>query len=59
MFGPLSDLALVRTYFIVLPVGLALGYLYQTRGLETAIACHIFIDILVHVFRPLVDPWAW
>ena len=58
LFGPASDLVLLRTYLILLVPGLVFGYLYQTRGLETAIACHFFVDIVVHVIRPLVDPGA-
>ena len=58
-FGPVSDLVLIRTYFIVLPAGLVFGYLYQKHGLESAIACHFFADIVIHVIRPLVDPGAW
>ena len=58
-FGPVSDLVLIRTYLIVLPAGLVFGYLYQKNGLESAIACHFFADIVIHVIRPLVDPGAW
>ncbi len=58
LFGPASDLVLLRTYLILLVPGLVFGYLYQSRGLETAIACHFFVDIVVHVIRPLVDPGA-
>ena len=57
-FGPASDLVLLRTYLILLIPGLVFGYLYRMRGLETAIACHFFVDIVVHVIRPLVDPGA-
>ncbi len=59
LFGPVSDLTLVRTYCIVLPAGLVFGYLYQRHGLEAAIACHFFTDIVIHVIRPLLDPGAW
>jgi membrane protease YdiL (CAAX protease family) len=58
LFGPASDLVLLRTYLILLIPGLVFGQLYRTRGLETAIACHFFVDIVVHVMRPLVDPGA-
>jgi membrane protease YdiL (CAAX protease family) len=58
LFGPASDLVLLRTYLILLIPGLIFGYLYWVRGLETAIACHFFVDIVVHVIRPVVDPRA-
>ena len=50
-----EELVLLRTYLILLIPGLIFGYLYWMRGLETAIACHFFVDIVVHVIRPLVD----
>ena len=58
MFGPVSDPVLLRTCVMLLPVGLAFGYLYMKHGLETAIACHFFTDIVIHVIRPLLDPGA-
>ena len=58
LFGPASDVVLLRTYLILLIPGLVFGHLYRVRGLETAIACHFFVDIVVHVIRPLVDPGA-
>jgi len=45
----------VRTVLIILPVGLAFGWLYQRRGLEAAILSHFIIDILVHVVRPIAE----
>jgi membrane protease YdiL (CAAX protease family) len=45
----------LRTVLIILPVGLAFGWLYPRRGLEAAILSHFAIDILVHVVRPLVE----
>src|SRR4029077_8144789 len=47
----------VRTVLIILPVGLAFGWLYIRRGLEAAILSHFVIDIIVHVVRPIVEPW--
>jgi hypothetical protein len=43
----------VRTVFIILPVGLAFGWLYFRRGLEAAILAHCAIDLIAHVVRPL------
>jgi hypothetical protein len=45
----------VRTVLIILPVGLAFGWLYIRRGLEAAILSHFVIDIIVHVVRPIVE----
>ena len=42
---------------IILPVGLAFGWLYVRRGLEAAILSHFVIDIIVHVVRPIVEHW--
>lgn len=47
----------LRTVLIILPVGLAFGWLYLRRGLEAAILSHFAIDIIVHVVRPLVEHW--
>jgi membrane protease YdiL (CAAX protease family) len=47
----------LRTILIILPVGLALGWLYIRRGLEAAILSHFVIDIIVHVVRPIVEQW--
>jgi len=47
----------LRTMLIIVPVGLAFGWLYFRRGLEAVILSHFAIDIIVHVLRPLVDPW--
>jgi len=47
----------VRTVLIILPVGLAFGWLYVRRGLEAVILSHFVIDIIVHVVRPIVENW--
>jgi membrane protease YdiL (CAAX protease family) len=47
----------LRTVLIILPVGLAFGWLYLRRGLEAAILSHFAIDIIVHVVRPIVEHW--
>lgn len=46
-----------RTILIILPVGLAFGWLFLRYGLEAAILSHFVIDLLVHVVRPLVESW--
>jgi hypothetical protein len=47
----------LRTMLIIVPVGLAFGWLYFRRGLEAAILSHFVIDIIVHVVRPIVESW--
>ena len=47
----------LRTVLIILPVGLAFGWLYIRRGLEAAILSHFVIDVIVHVVRPIVEQW--
>jgi membrane protease YdiL (CAAX protease family) len=50
----LPPLVVLRTILIILPVGLAFGWLYFRRGLEAAILAHFAIDLIVHVVRPLL-----
>jgi membrane protease YdiL (CAAX protease family) len=45
----------LRTVLIILPVGLAFGWLYIRRGLEAVILSHFVIDVIVHVVRPIVE----
>jgi len=45
----------LRTVLIILPVGLAFGWLYIRRGLEAAILSHFAIDLIVHVARPIAE----
>jgi membrane protease YdiL (CAAX protease family) len=45
----------LRTMLIILPVGLAFGWLYVRRGIEAVILSHFAIDIIVHVVRPIVE----
>jgi len=52
---PVPALVALRTVLIVLPVGLAFGWLYMRRGLEAAILSHFVIDIIVHVLRPIIE----
>ncbi len=51
---PVPALVAWRTVLIILPVGLAFGWLYFRRGLEAAILSHFIIDVIVHVLRPLL-----
>ncbi len=57
LFGAVPHLVALRTILIILPVGLAFGYLYWKRGLEAAILSHFAIDLFVHVVRPVVEGW--
>jgi len=50
---PVPTIVAVRTVLIILPVGLAFGWLYVRRGLEAAILSHFVIDLIVHALRPL------
>jgi membrane protease YdiL (CAAX protease family) len=45
----------LRTVLIVLPAGLAFGWIYIRRGLEAAILSHFIIDVIVHVVRPIIE----
>jgi len=45
----------LRTILIILPVGIAFGWLYVRRGLEAVILSHFVIDVIVHVVRPIVE----
>lgn len=54
----LPELVALRTVLIILPVGLALGWLYIRRGLEAAILSHFVIDLIVHVLRPIAENLA-
>jgi hypothetical protein len=51
------EIVALRTILIILPVGLAFGWLYIRRGLEAAILAHFMIDLIVHVVRPIVESW--
>jgi Type II CAAX prenyl endopeptidase Rce1-like len=50
---PVPFIVALRTVLIVLPAGLAFGWIYIHRGLEAAILSHFFIDVIVHVVRPI------
>lgn len=53
--SPVPAIVAVRTVLIIMPVGLALGWIYVCRGLEAAILCHFIIDLIVHGVRPIVE----
>ena len=53
--NPVPFIVALRTVLIILPVGLAFGWIYIRRGLEAAILSHFFIDVIVHVVRPIAE----
>ena len=53
--NPVPLIVQLRTVLIILPVGLAFGWLYIRRGLEAVILSHFIIDVIVHVVRPIVE----
>jgi membrane protease YdiL (CAAX protease family) len=53
--NPVPFIVELRTVLIVLPVGLAFGWIYIRRGLEAAILSHFFIDLIVHAVRPIIE----
>jgi hypothetical protein len=53
--NPVPFIVALRTVLIVLPAGLAFGWIYIRRGLEAAILSHFFIDVIVHVVRPIAE----
>jgi membrane protease YdiL (CAAX protease family) len=53
--NPVPPIVTLRILLIILPVGFALGWIYVRRGLEAAILSHFFIDVIVHVVRPVIE----
>jgi hypothetical protein len=53
--SPVPPIVQLRTVLIILPVGLAFGWLYIRRGLEAVILSHFVIDVIVHAVRPIVE----
>jgi hypothetical protein len=53
--NPVPPIVQLRTVLIILPVGLAFGWLYIRRGLEAVILSHFVIDLIVHAVRPIVE----
>jgi hypothetical protein len=50
---PLTTLVVVRTVSLNAVVGIICGWLYQTRGLESAMVAHFTADIVLHVLPAL------
>ncbi len=50
---PLTPLVILRAIVLNGLLGVALGYLYVTRGLEAAIVSHFSADIVLHVLMAL------
>ena len=50
---PLTPLVIVRAIVLNGLAGIAFGYLYQTRGLESAMIAHFSADIVLHVLLAL------
>ena len=53
--SPVPAIVAWRTVLIILPVGIAFGWLYIRRGLEAVILSHFVIDVIVHVVRPIAE----
>jgi hypothetical protein len=50
---PLTALVVIRTILLNLVGGIILGWLYQTRGFESAMIAHFSADIVLHVLFAL------
>jgi membrane protease YdiL (CAAX protease family) len=50
----LTTMLIVRTIVLNAVIGIIAGWLYQTRGLESAMIAHFSADIVLHVLLPLV-----
>lgn len=53
MLIPLTPLVIIRAILLNGFVGIACGWLYQTRGLESAMIAHFSADIVLHVLLAL------
>jgi membrane protease YdiL (CAAX protease family) len=53
MLAPLTPLIVIRAVVLNGLLGLAFGYLYWTRGLESAMVAHFSADLLLHVVLAL------
>jgi CAAX prenyl protease-like protein len=53
--SPVPAIVAVRTVLIITPAGIALGWMYVSRGLEAAVISHFIMDLLVHGVRPIVE----
>lgn len=52
---PLDGIVVLRTVLLNAVAGIAFGWLYWKRGLETAIVAHFSADIVLHVLAPLLS----
>jgi hypothetical protein len=50
---PLTPLLIVRAIVLNGMIGIVAGFLFWRRGIEMAMVCHFFADILLHVTPPL------
>ncbi|NOH03383.1 MAG: CPBP family intramembrane metalloprotease [Chloroflexi bacterium] len=50
---PLTTLVVIRTVLLNMIGGITFGWLYQTRGLESAMVAHFSADIVLHVLFAL------
>jgi membrane protease YdiL (CAAX protease family) len=53
MLIPLTQLVITRAIVLNGLLGIAFGYLYMTRGLESAMVSHFSADIVLHVLLAL------
>jgi hypothetical protein len=53
MMVPLTPLIIVRAFVLNGLLGVGFGYLYWTRGLESAMLAHLSADLLLHVLLAL------
>jgi membrane protease YdiL (CAAX protease family) len=53
MLLPLTALVVTRAIVLNGLLGIAFGYLYMTRGLESAMIAHFSADIVLHVLLAL------
>ena len=55
MLAPLTPVIVVRAVVLNGLLGLAFGYLYRTRGLESAMLSHFTADLLLHIDKTQVS----
>jgi membrane protease YdiL (CAAX protease family) len=53
---PLTPLVIIRSIVLNGVAGIAFGWLYWTRGLESAMVAHFSTDIVLHVLFVLIAP---
>jgi membrane protease YdiL (CAAX protease family) len=52
---PLTPLVVARAIILNGAIGLVAGFLYWRRGIEMAMICHFFADLVLHVVFPLLS----